>query len=82
MAEATSIGGFGFDEPDVWPRMKQTFKVQVLEKDGWRTIASGKTEGHGFRQSIAPVFARKFRVTMTYAAGSPGIAELQLYRTE
>jgi len=76
------IAGLGFDEPDVFPRMEQHYKLEVAEGDGWRQIAEGQTDGHGARRAIPAVTAQKFRITMNCAKGSPGIAEFQLYRAE
>ena len=81
-ANPSAIAGFGFDEPDVWPRMSQKFTLEVVDGEGWRKLASGKTNGHGMKQSIKPVTAQKFRLTMECDKGSPGVAELQLYREE
>jgi alpha-L-fucosidase len=73
------IGAFGLDEPDVWPRMKQSFRLEALAGGEWKELARGKTGGHGTTQKIAPVSARRFRLTMECEKGSPGVAELQLY---
>jgi alpha-L-fucosidase len=82
LAQPTAIGAFGLDEPDVWPRMKQQFTLEVLVGDAWRTIAAGTTDGHGRKAAVPSVTARKFRLTLTCAKGSPSVAELQLYRAE
>lgn len=82
LAAATTIAGFGFDEPDVWPRMKQSFVLEAKAGDAWTKVADGKTDGHGVKRTIAPVTARTFRLTMKCEAGAPGVAELQLYRPE
>ena len=82
LGKTVTISGFGLDEPDVWPRLKQKFTLAVAEGDGWRTVAEGKSDGHGVTRTITAVTARKFRLTMECAEGSPGVAELQLYRPE
>ena len=82
LAEKTTIAGFGFDEPDVWPRMKQSFVLEAKSGGAWAKIADGKTDGHGVKRAIVPVAVRSFRLTMECAAGAPGVAELQLYRPE
>ena len=82
LAAQTTIAGIGFDEPDVWPRMRQSFVLEAKAGDAWTKVADGKTDGHGVKRAIAPVTARVFRLTMTCDAGSPGVAELQLYRPE
>ena len=70
------------DEPDVWPRMKQPFTLEAWVNGKWKHVADGKTSGHGAKESIAPVTAQKFRLTMQCEGGSPGVAELQLYAAE
>ena len=82
LTRATTIGAFGLDEPDVWPRMKQPFTLEAWVNGKWKHVADGKTSGHGAKESIAPVTAQKFRLTMQCEGGSPGVAELQLYAAE
>jgi alpha-L-fucosidase len=82
LGRPTAIAGFGLDEPDVWPRLRQSFLLEVADASGWRKVADGKTDGHGLKRTIVPVTAKIFRLTMACAAGSPGVAELQLYRPE
>jgi alpha-L-fucosidase len=82
LKKPTMIGAFGLDEPDVWPRMNQQFRLEAFVGSEWKKIAEGKTNGHGTKQSIAPVNAQKFRLTMECDKGSPGVAELQLYSAE
>jgi alpha-L-fucosidase len=77
-----AISGFGLDEPDVWPRMRQSYLLEVADGGAWKKIAEGRTDGHGLKRAIPTVTAQKFRLTMECAAGSPGVAELQLYRPE
>jgi len=82
LGKPVAISGFGLDEPDVWPRLKQVYLLEVEGGVAWRKVAEGKTNGHGVKQALAPVTARKFRLTLTCEAGSPGVAEFQLYRPE
>jgi len=82
LGKPVAISGFGLDEPDVWPRIKQKFTLEIPDGAGWRMVAEGKTVGHGVTQNIPPVTARKFRLTMECDKGSPGAAELQLYQPE
>ena len=82
LVKPVAIGAFGLDEPDVWPRMHQTFTLAAWVDGAWQKLAEGKTEGHGTKQTILPVTAQKFRLTMECAKGAPGVAELQLYRAE
>jgi len=82
LAEATTISAYGFDEPDVWPRMNQKFTLEA-EVDGvWKEIAKASTDGHGKAADIKPVTAKKFRLILSCDKGGPGVAELQLYRPE
>jgi len=82
LKKPTTIGAFGLDEPDVWPRMKQGFTLEAMVGGEWKKIAAGKTNGHGAKKNITPVLAQKFRLTMDCENGSPGAAELQLYAAE
>jgi alpha-L-fucosidase len=82
LKKPSRIGAFGLDEPDVWPRMKQSFILEAFVGGEWKKIADGKTSGHGTKQTILPIFAQKFRLTMECLKGSPGVAELQLYAAE
>ena len=82
LAQPATIAGFGLDEPDVWPRMRQAYTLEVADGEGWRKLAGGPTDGHGLKKNLTPVTAQKFRLTMTCEKGAPGVAELQLYRAE
>lgn len=82
LKEPASIGAFAIDEPDVWPRMHQSFQLQAMIDDQWKTIAEGKTDGHGLTGKCEPVTAARFLLTMQCDQGSPGVAEIQLYREE
>ena len=62
--------------------MKQSFTLETFVGGEWKKIAEGKTDGHGKRANITPVTAQIFRLTMECEKGSPGVAELQLYRAE
>jgi alpha-L-fucosidase len=82
LKQATKIGAFGLDDPDVWPRLSQKFTLEVFENGAWEKVADGKTSGHGAGKSITPFTAQRFRLTMECDQGSPGLAELQLYPAE
>jgi alpha-L-fucosidase len=82
LAAPATIAGFGFDEPDVWPRMKQTYRLEAKTGETWTALASGTTDGHGIAESIAPVTAQVFRMTVECAKSAPGIAELLLFGPE
>ena len=53
--------------------------IEAFVDGEWRNVAKGETNGHGAKGTIEPVSASKFRLTMECAAGSPGVAEWQLY---
>jgi alpha-L-fucosidase len=82
LKEPTDIAGFGFDEPDVWPRLSQDFVLSVEAGGVWKEIFRGKTVGHGQVGKIDGVTGSKFRLELTCPAGAPGIAEFELYRPE
>ena len=82
LTKAAAIGAFGLDEPDVWPRLKQSFTLEAWVTGDWKRVAEGETTGHGAKENISPVTAQKFRLTMQCETGSPGVAELQLYAAE
>jgi alpha-L-fucosidase len=77
-----TLAAVGLDEPDVWPRMKQTYKLEALVGDTWTVLAEGKTDGHGVKKAFAPVITQKLRLSLNCEKGAPGVAELQLYRPE
>jgi hypothetical protein len=79
LKQATTIGAFGLDEPDVWPHLKQQYTLEAMVDGEWKKLAAGQGSGHGIKQTIAPVKAQQFRLTMECDDGSPGVAELQLY---
>ena len=82
LPKPTAICGFGLDEPDVWPRIRQQYTVEVLEGSNWHKLADGSTAGHGVVKHFPAVTAQRFRFTMSCDKGAPGIAEVQLYAPE
>ncbi len=82
LAKPEAISAFGLDEPDVWPRMNQKYTLEVQQGEVWQKMSEGKTAGHGERRTVTPVTGQLFRLTISCDAGSPGVAELQLYRPE
>lgn len=82
LPKPATVSRIGLDEPDVWPRMKQTYSIEVQRGEKWEPVGEGKTAGHGAIFDITPIEGQVFRVTMTCAAGQPGIAELRLYSPE
>lgn len=82
LGRAVPLSGMGFDEPDVWPRVKQRYKLELLDGETWRAVAEGSTIGHGAVRHFPTVTARKARLTVENDQGAPGVAELQLYSPE
>jgi len=82
LAQPETLSAVGLDEPDVWPRIKQSYQLEALVGDAWTHLASGSTDGHGFKKAFRPVQAQQLRLTMSCEGGAPGAAELQLYRPE
>jgi hypothetical protein len=78
----TAIAAFAFDEPDVWPRVKQRFRLEAWADGGWKALASGPTVGHGHAEDIPAVTARRFRLAMERDDAPPSVAEWRLYRPE
>ena len=76
------ISGMAFDEPSVWPRMKQNFQLAALVDGEWKTIISGKTIGHGHTEDFQTITARRFRLEMDRELVPPEVAEWQLYAPE
>ena len=82
LAKEDAISGIGFDEPDVWPRMRQQYRIEARQGATWTTIAQGTTVGHGVVQDVPPVTASAVRITLVNDKGGPGVAELMLFRPE
>ena len=74
-----AVGAVGLEEPDVWPRMKQSYLMEAFVNGAWAKVIDGKTNGHGLIKAFQGVTAQKFRFTMSSEKDSPGIAEVQLY---
>lgn len=82
LAAPASIAGFAFDEPRNWPRYKQAYTLAVPVGDAWRTVATGRTAGHGAATNFPPVTIDRLRLTLTLDVGAPGVTELKLFRAE
>lgn len=82
LAAPATLAGFAFDEPRNWPRYKQAYTLAVPDGAGWRTIATGRTAGHGAEQNFPPVTTARVRLTLTLDVGAPGVTELKLHRAE
>jgi len=82
MGDPTWIHAVGLDEPDRWPRYKQTIRLEAQMGDGWKEILSASTRGHGLVRKFDPIQTSRVRLYVTRAEGPPGIAEWQLYSPE
>lgn len=82
MGEPTWIQAIGLDEPDRWPRYKQSIRMEVETTDGLKEIFSAKTNGHGLVKKFDPIQAKRVRMYIERTEGLPGIAEWQLYSPE
>lgn len=78
----TDISAFAFDEPDVWPRLRQEYRLEAFVKGKWQQLVSGSTKGHGEKRSFDVVTASRFRLNVTNIGGGPAVAEVQFYRPE
>lgn len=77
------ISSFGFDDPDVWPRVSQKYLLEALVDGTWVKIAEGKTKGHGdLREFERPVTSRIFRLSLDNEKGAPCVSEIEFYRPE
>lgn len=82
LGDAKTVSGFAMDEPDVWPRLKQRFAFEAKVGDRWLQLADGHTDGHGVTRFFTPLKAQRFRLLLECDAGSPGVAEIQIYQPE
>ena len=71
-----------FDEPDRWPRYRQSIRLEAETDTGWKEIYSANTRGHGLIKKFDPVQTRMVRLYVERAEGPPAIAEWQLYAPE
>ncbi len=82
LGSSTWIQAVGLDEPDRWPRYRQTLRMEAQMDDGWKEIFSASTRGHGLVKNFDPIKAQRVRMYIERAEGPPGIAEWQLYSPE
>ncbi len=79
LGEPTLLQACGVDEPDRWPRYRQTIRLEIETDAGWQEVFTTSTLGHGLKEKFKPVTARRVRLVVTREEGAPGIAEWQLY---
>jgi alpha-L-fucosidase len=82
LEKLTWIQAVGLDEPDRWPRYRQTIRMEAQMDDGWNEIFSVPTRGHGLIRKFDPIQTSRVRLYVERAEGPPGIAEWQLYSPE
>jgi alpha-L-fucosidase len=82
LGKPMAISGFAFDEPDVWPRLRQRFTLMVNMDGEWLPLLTGNTRGHGHLEDFSMVKARRFRLLVERELGAPGVAEIHLYAPE
>ncbi len=78
----TWIQATGLDEPDRWPRYRQTVRMEAETENGWKEVFSAQTNGHGLVKNFDPIQTRRVRLYIERNEGLPGIAEWQLYSPE
>ncbi len=82
MGVPTWIHATGLDEPDRWPRYRQSIRMEMGTDDGWEEIFTAETRGHGLVHKFDPIQVRRVRLYVERAEGPPAIAEWQLYAPE
>ena len=82
LAQEAAISGIGFDEPDVWPRMHQAYRIEAQVGGDWKMVAEGKTRGHGGMLDVPAMTTRSLRITLANDKGAPGLAEVMVFRPE
>jgi alpha-L-fucosidase len=55
------------------------YRVEALTAEGWRTVSWGTTIGHRKLDRIAPVTARRLRLSILHAFEAPRIGRLAVY---
>lgn len=65
------------DEPAEYRRI-QSFQLQYLDGESWKTFYEGKTVGPDWSTPVAPVTAQRFRLNILRATDGPTIWEFQL----
>ena len=82
LGKPTLISAFAVDEPDRWPRYRQSIQIKLETSNGWKDVISSETVGHGIRTNFEPVLTQKVRLFIQRELGAPAIAEWQLYSPE
>jgi alpha-L-fucosidase len=82
LGQPTLLHALAVDEPDRWPRYRQTLRLEVESEAGWKEILTAETKGHGHTAKFDSVTTQRVRLYVERAAGAPAIAEWQLYSPE
>ena len=82
LEQPTWIQAVGLDEPDRWPRYRQTIRMEIQTGDEWKELFTASTRGHGLVKKFDPVQTQRVRLYVDRNEGPPGIAEWQLYAPE
>ena len=59
----------------------EAFTAEALTSEGWERIASGTTIGYKRILLTGPTLARKLRITINAALGSPVLSEVGIYKS-
>jgi alpha-L-fucosidase len=83
LGRAMTIATLGIVEPNKAAEKRgQTLRLQAQQDGAWKTILEEKTGGRGFTKTFPPVTARLFRLEISEAKDTPGIAEMLLLGPE
>lgn len=78
----TLLSAYGFGEPNVWPRLRQRYAVEVWADSAWTTVAQGDTDGHGKTGAFEPITAERARIRLSAGRGNPGLTEFHVFSPE
>jgi alpha-L-fucosidase len=83
LGRPATVATLGIVEPNKSSDKRgQTLRLQYQDGGAWKTVLEQKTGGRGFTKTFAPVTARLFRLQITDAKDTPGIAEMLLMGPE
>ncbi|MCP4309874.1 MAG: alpha-L-fucosidase [Bacteroidetes bacterium] len=82
LGEPALISAAALDEPDRWPRYKQSIRMEAETENGWEELFAARTKGHGLVRKFDPVRTSRVRLYVNRKEGPPAVAEWQLYAPE
>jgi alpha-L-fucosidase len=84
LTEPLPIAAVGCGEPDIWPRLKQSYIIEASLDGSWQTLLTGVSKGHGFIAEFeAAITTDTIRITIEGDhQDSLGLTEIQFYRPE